>query len=179
MKKLNMSEANWNALRPVLIWTLLILVPCGVFAWFDKPILNWLLEHNWAKYTTLWILFALFCGWGEAILIHTLVKLGYDIPGAIHSIFNVLRFFVWLPMAQLAGWYTAGCWIGLFIFFHDWKYYTHRNKLNPSIYLKKGWSDPSPTSKALLDKILFNWVRIVCLIASTVGLIYFNRTELW
>ena len=179
MKKLNMSEANWNALRPVLIWTLLILVPCGVFAWFDKPILNWLLEHNWAKYTTIWILFALFCGWGEAILIHTLVKLGYDIPSAIHSIFNVLRFFVWLPMAQLAGWLTAGCWIGLFIFSHDWKYYAHRNKLNPSIYVKKGWSDPSPTSKALWDKILFNWVRIVLLITSSIGLVYFNRAELW
>jgi hypothetical protein len=179
MKKL-IGEANWNALKPVLIWIGFVIIPVAIFAFFDYPILNWVIDHVWIKWTIFWVLFSLFCGWAEALLIHTLINTKfYDIPKEIHIVFNIIRSFLWIPIIFLSGWLTAGCCVLLFPFFHDGNYYRVRNKQNSAAYKNKWWSNPHPTSKAITDVIMYTWVRTLLAVIGLVLLIYFNRSDLW
>lgn len=170
MKKI--TEAAWNSLRPVLYYGLPILLLCGIFAWFDKPVLNWILEHTWTKVTAVWVIFSLFSGWFEAYYYNAKVRSNIDLKIDEHIIWNGIRFFVWLPLVMI-DWKTSLLLVGVFPFIHDGKYYAMRRKLQAGVYVKGFWSNPSSESTAIVD--LSIWSRSSLFLISSYLIIHFNH----
>lgn len=160
--KLKLGEANYNAIRPVILWTLIALIPCGIFAYFDYPILNYLFDNPKYLWALIWVLFALFSGWAEAILFDKYSQLNIHLAIDPHVLLNTVRFFVWLPLIPLIGIKFAVALVLVFPFIHDGKYYAHRNKLNAYVYINRFWANPSDSSSAIVDLPL--WARGVCFV---------------
>ena len=167
-----MTEANWNSLKPVILYTGLIILPCAISAWFfDVPILNWVLSTKWAQSVLIWVLFSLFSGWAEAYYYDAKYRSNLIIKVNEHIIWNSFRFFVWFPLF-IQDWKTGLCLAGLFPFIHDGKYYAMRRKLNSEIYKKGFWDNPSKGSNAILDLPL--WLRTALFLVASYLIIHFN-----
>lgn len=160
--KLKIGEANYNALRPVILWTIIALIPCAIFAYFDYPILNYLLDNPKYLWALIWVLFALFSGWAEAILFDKYSNINIHLSINPHILLNTMRLFVWLPLIPLIGIKCAGSLVLIFPFIHDGKYYAHRNTLNAYVYLNRFWANPSDSSSAIVDLPLL--ARIICFV---------------
>jgi len=170
MKKL--SEATWNSLRPVILYTALILLPCAIFAAFDYPIGNWIIDNKWASGVFIWVLFSLFSGWFEAYYYNAKVWSNIDLKIDEHIIWNGIRFFVWISLP--VDWQTRLAIVGLFPFIHDGKYYAMRKKLYAGVYEKGFWSNPGKNSTAIVDLPL--WARIFVFVIAVVWLLRINTT---
>lgn len=170
MKKI--SEANWNSLKPVILYSVLILIPCAVFAWFDKPLLNWVLENEWAKATAVWVVFALFSGWFEAYYYNAKIWSNIDLKIDEHIIWNGIRFFVWIALLGWTDWKTACSLALMFPFIHDGKYYAMRRKLYAAVYEKGFWSNPSSSSTAIVDLPI--WARTILFVLGVYLILHFN-----
>lgn len=170
-----MSEANWNALKPVILYSALILLPCFISAWFfDIALGNWIVETTWAQNVLIWVLFSLFSAWFEAHYYDAKTWSNMTLKIDEHIIWNGIRFFVWLPLL-ISDWQTGLCLVGLFPFIHDGKYYSVRHKLLDVIYNKGFWSNPSNTSTAIVDINI--WVRSAIFLLSVI-LILILKTDL-
>jgi len=175
MKKyliLKIGEANYNALQPVLLWTLFVLIPVAAFALFDYPIVNFLIDHPIVLWSVVWSLFAIFTGWAEAILFDKYSTINIHLSVNPHIFLNLLRLFVWLPMIPILGFSHAGALALAFPFIHDGVYYWKRNDLNNYIYLNGFWSNPSDSSTAVVDLKLYS--RIIWFVIALIIQIFFK-----
>lgn len=169
-----MNEATKNSLKPVLIFSVFVLIPVAIFALLDKPLLNFLLLNKWLFVAISWCFFAHLSGVAEAHYYHLKIKQNFVAPLNEHIVFNFIRFFVWFN-ALLFEPITAGCLVFLFSLPHDGAYFLKRNKLSPGLY-RKGWfSSKGINSTALLD--LPVWLRLPMFIAGVIILFLGNEIK--
>lgn len=168
-----------NAFYPVILAVVFVLAPLGVFAFFDYPYLNWLIDHKWAMGSMLWILFALTDATMHKYLIEDLISQNIKLKIDGHVFANIYRFFVWLGLLGFAGWQTAGCMALVFPFFQSGKLYALRNNANAYIYIHRWWSNPSNTSTAISDKFLKWWQRTLYAAIGFAALFYLHKNNLW
>lgn len=164
------KEATRDAIRFAIIAFSIVICGILISMMLGENLGNWIVETPWAYCMIIWIVFAFFSSTFEAMYYNHEVRSSYQDNFNEHPLFVAIRSCVLIPLWIIAGWKVALCLGVMFPFFHDGQYYRFRNKIDPTLYRKK-WFSQSTTSTAFSTKYFTPVVRTSLCILAFAGLI--------